>query len=152
VGTYGPMASSESTRTMSVALVAGLAVALTKVGAAVVTSSPATAAEASHSLADTANDLFFVVAQRRSARPRDEQLKSGFSLASTLTMASQVPKSHRSFGGSRRESNVSPTTCTGLTSCPSVTTTQGPGNHDPHSPPWGYAADPACSCVRRAMA
>ena len=48
---------------MLVALLAGLGVALAKVGAAVVTSSPAMAAEASHSLADTANDLFFVIAQ-----------------------------------------------------------------------------------------
>jgi cation diffusion facilitator family transporter len=37
-----------------------------------VTSSPAMAAEASHSLADTANDRFFVIAQHRSARQRDE--------------------------------------------------------------------------------
>ncbi|MGO8859624.1 MAG: cation diffusion facilitator family transporter [Acidimicrobiales bacterium] len=63
---------------MWVALVAGLGVALAKVGAAVVTTSPAMAAEASHSLADTANDLFFVVAQRRSARQRDEQHPFGY--------------------------------------------------------------------------
>ena len=36
------------------------------------------AAEASHSLADTANDLFFVLAQRRSARHRDEKHPFGF--------------------------------------------------------------------------
>jgi divalent metal cation (Fe/Co/Zn/Cd) transporter len=63
---------------VTVALVAGLGVALAKVGAAVVTSSPAMAAEASHSLADTANDLFFLVAQHRSARQRDEQRPLGY--------------------------------------------------------------------------
>jgi divalent metal cation (Fe/Co/Zn/Cd) transporter len=56
----------DSTRTVLVALGAGLGVALAKVGAAVFTGSPAMAAEASHSLADTANDLFLFVAQRRS--------------------------------------------------------------------------------------
>jgi len=61
-----------------VALVTGFGVALAKAGAAVVTSSPAMAAEASHSLADTANDLFFVVAQHRSTRPRDEHHPFGF--------------------------------------------------------------------------
>jgi cation diffusion facilitator family transporter len=70
--------SNESTKTVSVALLTGLGVALAKVGAAVVTSSPAMAAEASHSLADTANDLFFVVAGRRSTRPRNEQHPFGF--------------------------------------------------------------------------
>jgi divalent metal cation (Fe/Co/Zn/Cd) transporter len=49
---------NESTRTVVVALVAGLGVALAKFGAAAFTGSPALAAEASHSLADTANDLF----------------------------------------------------------------------------------------------
>lgn len=68
----------ESTKTVWVALVTGFCVALAKVGAAVVTSSPAMAAEASHSLADTANDLFFVLAQHRSARHPDEQHPFGF--------------------------------------------------------------------------
>jgi len=36
------------------------------------------AAEAAHSLADTANDLFLVVAQRRSSRPRDKQHPFGY--------------------------------------------------------------------------
>lgn len=69
---------SESTRTVGVALVAGFGVTLAKVVAAVVTSSPAMAAEASHSLADTANDLFLLVAQRRSARPADERHPFGY--------------------------------------------------------------------------
>jgi cation diffusion facilitator family transporter len=63
----GP-SGNESTRTVLVALGAGLGVALAKAGAAVFTGSPALAAEASHSLADTANDLFLLIAQRRSTR------------------------------------------------------------------------------------
>jgi cation diffusion facilitator family transporter len=68
----------DSTRTVLVALGAGLAVALAKVGAAVITGSPAMAAEASHSLADTANDVFLFVAQRRSARHRDGRHPLGY--------------------------------------------------------------------------
>ncbi|HUA49174.1 MAG TPA: cation diffusion facilitator family transporter [Solirubrobacteraceae bacterium] len=56
-------------RTVLVALGAGVGVALAKAGAAVITGSSALAAEASHSLADTANDVFLFIAQRRSARP-----------------------------------------------------------------------------------
>ena len=58
---------------MLVALGAGVAVALAKVGAAVVTGSTALAAEASHSLADIGNDLFLFIAQRRSGRPASDQ-------------------------------------------------------------------------------
>jgi cation diffusion facilitator family transporter len=68
----------ETTRTIWVALGAGLAVAVAKVVAAVVTASPALAAEAAHSLADTTNDLFLVVAARRSARPPDERHPFGY--------------------------------------------------------------------------
>ena len=78
MGDYVLTMPSESTRTVWVALLAGLGVALAKVGAAVITTSPTMAAEASHSLADTANDLFFVFAQRRSARPPDERHPFGF--------------------------------------------------------------------------
>jgi divalent metal cation (Fe/Co/Zn/Cd) transporter len=61
---------NDSMRTVLVALGSGLAVALAKVGVAVVTGSTAMAAEAAHSLADSGNDLFLFVAQRRSSRPR----------------------------------------------------------------------------------
>lgn len=70
--------SNGSTRTVWVALLAGLGVTLSKVGAAIVTSSPAMAAEASHSLADNGNDLFLLIAQHRSARPRDELHPFGY--------------------------------------------------------------------------
>jgi cation diffusion facilitator family transporter len=72
------MPNSETSRTILVALGAGLCVALAKVAAAVVTASPAMAAEAAHSLGDTANDLFLVVAQRRSSRPPDAQHPFGY--------------------------------------------------------------------------
>jgi cation diffusion facilitator family transporter len=68
----------DSTRTVLVALGAGLGVALAKVGAAVFTGSPAMAAEASHSLADTANDLFLFVAQRRGSRQADGRHPLGY--------------------------------------------------------------------------
>ncbi|HUA04969.1 MAG TPA: cation diffusion facilitator family transporter [Solirubrobacteraceae bacterium] len=63
---------------MLVALGAGLGVALAKAGAAVVTGSSALAAEASHSLADTANDSFLLVAQRRGSRPADDRHPLGY--------------------------------------------------------------------------
>ncbi len=72
------MPRGDTTRTILVALGAGVGVALAKVVAAVVTASPAMAAEAAHSLADTANDLFLVVAQRRSARPPDKRHPFGY--------------------------------------------------------------------------
>jgi len=68
----------ESTRTVLVALGAGLAVTLAKVGAAVLTGSAAMAAEAAHSLADNANDLSLFAAQRRSGRPPDDQHPLGY--------------------------------------------------------------------------
>jgi cation diffusion facilitator family transporter len=63
----------DSMRTVLVALGAGLGVAVAKAGAAVFTGSAAMAAEAAHSLADSANDLSLFVAQRRSSRPADDQ-------------------------------------------------------------------------------
>ena len=63
----------DSTRTVLVALGAGLGVTLAKVGAAVFTGSTALAAEAAHSLADNASDLSLFIAQRRSSRPADDQ-------------------------------------------------------------------------------
>jgi len=68
----------DSTRTVLVALGAGIAVTLAKVGAAVVTGSAAMAAEAAHSLADTGNDLSLFIAQRRSSRPPDDQHPLGY--------------------------------------------------------------------------
>ncbi|HTT27910.1 MAG TPA: cation diffusion facilitator family transporter [Solirubrobacteraceae bacterium] len=60
------------------ALGAGLGIALAKAGAAALTGSAALAAEAAHSLADTANDLFLLVAQRRSIRPPNDRHPLGY--------------------------------------------------------------------------
>src|SRR5271170_1100078 len=65
-------------RTVWVALLADLGVGLAKVGAAVFTGSPAMASEASHSLADTANDLFLMTAQRRGSRHPDDRHPLGY--------------------------------------------------------------------------
>jgi cation diffusion facilitator family transporter len=63
--------SSDSTITVLVALGANLLVALAKSFAAVITRSASMTAEAAHSWADTGNEVFLVVANRRSARPPD---------------------------------------------------------------------------------
>jgi cation diffusion facilitator family transporter len=68
----------DSMRTVLVALGSGLAVAVAKAAVAVVTGSAAMAAEAAHSLSDTANDLFLFVAQRRSTRRPDDRHPLGY--------------------------------------------------------------------------
>ena len=72
------MPNDSSMRTVLVALGSGLAVALAKAVVAVVTGSAAMAAEAAHSLSDTANDLFLFVAQRRSTRRPDDRHPLGY--------------------------------------------------------------------------
>jgi cation diffusion facilitator family transporter len=64
---------SESTVTVLVALCANLLIALAKSVAAYLTGSASMVAEAAHSWADTGNEVFLLVAERRSARPPDEQ-------------------------------------------------------------------------------
>src|SRR5215469_12976683 len=68
----------DSLRTILVALGAGVGVALAKAGAAAFTGSSALAAEAAHSVADTANDVFLFVAQRRGSRAADDQHPLGY--------------------------------------------------------------------------
>ena len=69
---------NDSMRTVLVALGSGLGVAVAKAVAAAVTGSTALAAEAAHSLADSANDLSLFVAQRRSSRLPDDQHPLGY--------------------------------------------------------------------------
>jgi cation diffusion facilitator family transporter len=69
---------NDSTRTVLVAIGADLGVALAKVGTAVFTGSSAVAAGAAEALADTANDVFLLIAQRRSSRPPDSQHPLGY--------------------------------------------------------------------------
>jgi cation diffusion facilitator family transporter len=62
---------SASAITVLVALGVNVVVAVVKSAVAVVTGSASLAAEAAHSWADTGNEVFLVVATRRSARPPD---------------------------------------------------------------------------------
>jgi cation diffusion facilitator family transporter len=62
---------SASARTVWVAFGANLLVGLAKSFAAVVTGSASMLAEAAHSWADTGNQVFLIVANRRSRRPPD---------------------------------------------------------------------------------
>lgn len=62
---------SESTLTVVVAFVANVLIALAKTAAAVVTGSASMVAEAVHSWADAGNEVFLLLADRRSRRPAD---------------------------------------------------------------------------------
>jgi cation diffusion facilitator family transporter len=62
---------SASATTVLVAFTANLLVAFAKTVAAVVTSSASILAEAAHSWADTGNEVFLLVANRRACRPAD---------------------------------------------------------------------------------
>jgi cation diffusion facilitator family transporter len=69
-GTDGP-GGSESLTTVLVALSVNVLVALAKSAAAVVTGSASLLAEAAHSWADAGNEVFLLIANRRSRRPPD---------------------------------------------------------------------------------
>src|SRR5215468_11759665 len=62
---------SESLTTVLVALAANTLIAVAKSAAAAVTGSASLVAEAAHSWADTGNEIFLLVANRRSGRPAD---------------------------------------------------------------------------------
>src|ERR1043166_6101367 len=62
---------SESLTTVLVAFGANVLIALAKSAAAVVTGSASLVAEAAHSWADAGNEIFLLVADRRSHRPPD---------------------------------------------------------------------------------
>jgi cation diffusion facilitator family transporter len=66
-----PQGGSESLTTVLVALGANVLIALAKSAAAVVTGSASLVAEAAHSWADAGNEIFLLVADRRSHRPPD---------------------------------------------------------------------------------
>ncbi|MCW2689362.1 MAG: cation transporter [Mycobacterium sp.] len=71
-------AGAESTRTVLVALGANFAVAMAKTVAGVLTGSASMVAEAAHSWADTGNQGFLLVANRRSARMADDERPLGY--------------------------------------------------------------------------
>jgi cation diffusion facilitator family transporter len=68
----------ESTLTVVVALCANAVIALAKSFVAFVTGSASMVAEAAHSWADTGNEVFLLIAQRRSDRPRDDAHPFGY--------------------------------------------------------------------------
>ena len=68
----------ESKLTVIVALGANLAVAIAKTVAALISGSASMTAEATHSWADTANQGFLIIANRRSSRPPDAQRPLGY--------------------------------------------------------------------------
>ena len=75
--TLGP-GGSDSTTTVLVAFTANLVIAVAKSVAALMTASASLLAEAAHSWADTGNEVFLVVAQRRSGREPDPQHPLGY--------------------------------------------------------------------------
>jgi cation diffusion facilitator family transporter len=70
--------AGESTRTVLVAFSANLLIAAAKTVAAVVSGSASITAEAAHSWADTGNEVFLLVANRRSARDADASRPLGY--------------------------------------------------------------------------
>jgi cation diffusion facilitator family transporter len=72
------VAESESTFTVFVAFAANLAVAVAKTVAAGLSGSASMAAEAAHSWADTGNQGFLIVANRRSSKPPDAERPLGY--------------------------------------------------------------------------
>src|SRR5258705_13349765 len=71
-------AGSESTLTVLVAFGANIAIAVAKTVAAVVSGSASMLAEAAHSWSDTGNEVFLLIANRRSARPADDNRPLGY--------------------------------------------------------------------------
>lgn len=69
---------SGSFLTVLIALAANVAVAIAKTVATVLTGSASMTAEAAHSWADSGNEVFLLIAERRSARPPDELHPLGY--------------------------------------------------------------------------
>jgi cation diffusion facilitator family transporter len=70
--------AGESTLTVLVAFGANLAIAVAKTVAAVVSGSASMLAEAAHSWSDTGNEVFLLIANRRSVRPADDNRPLGY--------------------------------------------------------------------------
>ncbi|MBF0689360.1 MAG: cation diffusion facilitator family transporter [Cellulomonas sp.] len=73
-----PEGGGESTRTVVLALGANVLIAAAKTAAAVITGAASMLAEAAHSWADTGNEVFLLVAQRRAARAPDATHPFGY--------------------------------------------------------------------------
>jgi cation diffusion facilitator family transporter len=68
----------ESLSTVFVAFAANLVVAVAKTAAAFVSGSPSMVAEATHSWADTGNEVLLLMAERRAAQPKDASHPLGY--------------------------------------------------------------------------
>ncbi|MBB5162302.1 cation diffusion facilitator family transporter [Mycobacterium sp. AZCC_0083] len=68
----------DSTFTVLVAFAANLAIAVAKTAAAAVSGSASMSAEAAHSWADTGNEIFLLIANRRGGRAADERRPLGY--------------------------------------------------------------------------
>jgi Cation efflux family len=82
-------AGSASLTTILIAFAANLLVAVAKSVAAVVTGSASILAEAAHSWADTGNEVFLVIANRRSRRPPTACIRSATAARRTSGRSSQ---------------------------------------------------------------
>jgi len=71
-------AGSESLLTVVVALTANLLIAVAKTVVAVITGSASMTAEAAHSWADTGNEIFLLVGERRARKPADRNHPLGY--------------------------------------------------------------------------
>lgn len=77
-GSAGDGSAGDSLRTVVIAFAANLGVAIAKTFAAVLTGSASMVAESAHSWADTGNEIFLLVANRRGARGPDAQRPLGY--------------------------------------------------------------------------
>ncbi len=73
-----PQHSGDSARSVMIAFLANVAVAIAKTSAAVVTASASMLAEAAHSWADAGNEVFLLIAERKSSKPSDPQHPLGY--------------------------------------------------------------------------
>lgn len=71
-------AGNDSLLTVAIAFGANLLIAIAKSVAAAMTGSASLVAEAAHSWADAGNEVFLLIAERRSARPRDASHPLGY--------------------------------------------------------------------------
>lgn len=76
--TSGEGGGGESTLTVLIALIANALVAIAKTGAAIITASASLVAEAAHSWADTGNEVFLLLADKRSRKAADEKHPLGY--------------------------------------------------------------------------
>src|SRR4051794_7216545 len=70
--------ASESRRTVIIAAIANLVIALAKFAAGAISGSAAILAEGAHSVADTGNQVFLLVSLRMGERPADEDHPFGY--------------------------------------------------------------------------